>query len=73
MKTLLLMAMFTVVSCQAKDKPVEVAPAATSESASSATPAKEEDCDDKAAAAKKVEIKEEGISLTNNTAGCTLE
>jgi|GEM_PF-3265644 len=70
MKTLLLMAMFTVVSCQAKEKPVEVTPAATTETATA--PAKE-DCDDKAAAAKKVEIKEEGISLSNNTAGCTLE
>lgn len=34
------------------------------------TPKKEEDCDEKAK--KKVEIKEETISLTGNT-GCTLE
>jgi hypothetical protein len=72
MKTILLFALFSVVSCQAKDKPVEVKAAPAAES-SAATPKAEEDCDDKAAAAKKVEIKEEGISLTNNSAGCTLE
>lgn len=68
MKTILLMTMFIVVSCQAKDKPVEVTAAPKTEAS-----AAKEDCDDKAEAAKKVEIKEEGISLTNNTAGCTLE
>lgn len=31
----------------------------------------EEDCDDKAK--KKVEIKPEGLSLSNNTAGCSLD
>lgn len=71
MKTLLVIALFTVVSCQAKEKPAETIPEPTT-AANTAAPAKE-DCDDKAAAAKKVEIKEEGISLTNNTAGCTLE
>ena len=71
MKTLLVMALFIVVSCQAKDKPAETIPEPTATAA--AATGKEEDCDDKAAAAKKVEIKEEGISLTNNTAGCTLE
>lgn len=71
MKTLLVIALFTVVSCQAKEKPAETIPEPTT-AANTAALAKE-DCDDKAAAAKKVEIKEEGISLTNNTAGCTLE
>jgi hypothetical protein len=72
MKTLLVIALFTVVSCQAKEKPAETIPEPTTAAANTAAPAKE-DCDDKAAAAKKVEIKEEGISLTNNSAGCTLE
>lgn len=71
MKTILLLALFSIVSCQAKEKPAEKVPEPTT---TATAPAKaEEDCDDKAAAAKKVEIKEEGISLTNNSAGCTLE
>ncbi len=72
MKTILLIALFTVVSCQAKEKPAETVPEPKT-AAAGTTQKAEEDCDDKAAAAKKVEIKEEGISLTNNTAGCTLE
>ena len=72
MKTILLLALFSIVSCQAKEKPAETVPQPKT-TAAGATVKAEEDCDDKAAAAKKVEIKEEGISLTNNAAGCTLE
>jgi hypothetical protein len=71
MKTFLVLTLLSVVACQAKEKPVETSQAAA---ASAAAPVKaEEDCDEKAKAAQKVEIKEESISLTNNTAGCTLE
>ena len=73
MKTILLLALFSVVSCQAKEKPAETVPEPKAAAAAGTTVKAEEDCDDKAAAATKVEIKEEGISLSNNPAGCTLE
>jgi hypothetical protein len=68
MKTFLVLTLLSIVACQAKDKPIE-----TTQAAATAPVKAEEDCDDKAKAAQKVEIKEESISLTNNTAGCTLE
>lgn len=63
MKIFLFLSLFILVACQA-----EQAPKATQ--ASTAVSA-EEDCDDKAK--QKVEIKEEGISLSGGDAGCTLD
>jgi len=57
--------LFTLVSCNASTPQTTVA---TEESTKEVK--KEEDCDDKAK--KKIEIKEEIISLTGNT-GCSLE
>jgi len=76
MKKFLVFALLSVVAFQAKEKPVETKSAAVPAASATASgvPAKaEEDCDEKAKAAQKVEIKEDSISLSNNTAGCTLE
>ena len=72
MKTLFLIALFSVTACQAKEKPATNTTVTETKTKTTA-PKAEEDCDDKAAAAKKVEIKEDSINLLNNTAGCTLE
>lgn len=63
MKVFLFLSLFTLVACQAEEAP-------TTTQAPSAVTA-EEDCDDKAK--QKVEIKEEGISLSGGDAGCTLD
>lgn len=62
---ILLILSFTLISCVEKQTEVK-----SSETKAIHTEGAEEDCDDKAA--QKVEIKEDSISLSNNT-GCTLE
>ncbi len=58
---------FTLVSCNASTTQTS---SKTEMTKAETTVVKEEDCDDKAK--KKIEIKEETISLSGNT-GCTLE
>lgn len=62
---ILLIVSFTVISCVEKKTEVK-----SSEAQTVQTEKADEDCDDKAK--QKVEIKEETISLSNNT-GCTLD
>ena len=70
MKYLLVMGLMTfVAACQAKNSTPPAAPATSAVAPEASKP--EEDCDDKAK--QKVEIKEETISLTNPTAGCSLD
>lgn len=64
MKVFLFLSLFTLVACQADEAPTTATQAATAVTA-------EEDCDDKAK--QKVEIKDEGISLSGGDAGCTLD
>lgn len=65
MKYLILAILVCLVSCQKQ----ETIPAVASDATTS--PAVLEDCDKKAA--EKVEIKDEGISLSGGDTGCTLE
>jgi hypothetical protein len=65
MKYLILAFLVCLVSCQKQENTPAVAPAVTTDAAAV------EDCDTKAA--EKVEIKEEGISLSGGDTGCTLE
>lgn len=68
MKTLMVVMMFIAFGCDTDTKPAPPEPKVT---AAGTAQAATEDCDDKAK--QKVEIKEETISLTNPTAGCTLD
>jgi hypothetical protein len=65
MKFLFLISLFALAACQKQ----EVATAETNTTMVKA----EEDCDQKAKEAQKVEIKEEGISLSEGNAGCSLD
>jgi hypothetical protein len=65
MKYFILAALVSLVSCQKQEAPVAGAPEVSTGAAAL------EDCDTKAA--EKVEIKEEGISLSGGDTGCTLE
>ncbi len=67
MKTLMFLALMSLVACEEKPNIPEVTSGAV------AKPVAEEDCDDKAKAAQKVEIKEDSISLSNGSTGCTLD
>lgn len=67
MKTLLFLSLMSLVACEEKPSIPEVTTGAVANSAA------EEDCDDKAKAAQKVEIKEDSISLSNGSTGCTLD
>lgn len=65
MKFFILAALIGLVSCQKQETPMNGAPEVSTGAATL------EDCDTKAA--EKVEIKEEGISLSGGDTGCTLE
>ena len=67
MKTLMFLALMSLVACEDKPSTPDVTKGAV------AKPVTEEDCDDKAKAAQKVEIKEDSISLSNGPSGCTLD
>ena len=66
MKLIIFVALFAVTACNAQTN-------ATPSLETTKVVKAEEDCDDKAKQAQKVEIKDDEISLTNNTAGCTLD
>ncbi|MBY0518109.1 MAG: hypothetical protein K2P81_14465 [Bacteriovoracaceae bacterium] len=65
MKFLFLLSLLVMVACQKQE-------ASTPQSNTSMVKV-EEDCDQKAKEAQKVEIKEEGISLSEGNTGCTLD
>lgn len=65
MKYLVMAALVSLLGCQKQETLANGAPEATTGAAAL------EDCDKKAA--EKVEIKEEGISLSGGDTGCTLE